>query len=129
MTQQTRRTCPRSQNGFYEQSGIKLIRTGQWSTITLNTSKRPQPGDSAGWQSVRPYDRLSAYFTHANVAAIYRGVFPGGGTAYVYVDGEFRGIMNNEAPTRAVMPFYIGGLDPNTIHSLELRVNRGRAAF
>ncbi len=78
---------------------------------------------------MRPNDRLSAYFTHANVAAIYRGVFPGGGTAYVYVDGEFRGIMNNEAPTRAVMPFYIGGLDPNTIHSLELRVNEDAPRF
>ena len=78
---------------------------------------------------MRPYDRLYAYFTHANIAAIYRKVFPGGGTAYVYVDGEFRGIMNNNAAYTAVMPFYIGGLDPNTLyHSIEIACEPGRAS-
>jgi hypothetical protein len=66
---------------------------------------------------------MYAYFTNANVAAIYRRVLPGGGTAYVYVDGEFRGIMNNDAKFASVMPFYVGGLDPAVTHSIEFRIN------
>jgi hypothetical protein len=129
--------------GFYEQSGVKTLRAGNWNTVPLDTSKRPQPQppppspvDMAGLRTTRPNDRLYFYVTNANIAAIYRQVFPGGGTAYVYVDGEFRGIMNNNAAYTAVMPFYIGGLDLTTpdhlgtpYHSIEVRVNPDAPSF
>ncbi len=52
------------------------------------------------------------------------------------MDGEFRGIMNNDAAYTAVVPFYIGGLDLTTpthystpYHSIEVRVNTDAPSF
>jgi hypothetical protein len=120
-------------NGYYENTKFKIKYAGAWNSIALDTSARPDPpngGDSSGHESVRPYDRVYAFFKNADTAAIYRKVSPGGGTASVYMDGKFRGTMNNNAAFTAVEPFYIGGLDPNgVIHTLEVRINTGAPTF
>lgn len=115
---------------FYENTPSKYWRVGSWTTEPLPASTRPgAPPSNTSWTSLQPYDRMYMFVDQANVVAIYREVGPGAGTANVYVDGEFRGVMDNEADFTDVLPFYIGGLEPDReapdpwYHAIELRVN------
>ncbi|MBN1563557.1 MAG: hypothetical protein JXA10_06955 [Anaerolineae bacterium] len=116
---------------FYENTGVKYFPNGAWATTPLPASTRPGTPDNSAKSSAQLYDRLYMFVDQAHIAAIYREVGPGMGTANVYVDGAFRGVMNNEAAFSDVVPFYIGGLDPDPAapdpwyHAIELRVNAG----
>lgn len=116
-------------DGFWEDGQPKISYVGSWSSVALPAPGRPGTPDGLGHQSARPYDRVYAHFTGADTVAIYRGVFPGGGTADVYLDGELRGTMNNDAKVAQVVPFYISGLDANSTHTIEVRVNPGAPYF
>ena len=115
--------------GFWEEEQPKITYVGDWQTVPLLAPDRPGTPNDTGRQATRPYDRVYAHFTGADTVAIYRGVFPGGGTADVYVDGERRGTMNNDSTVARVVPFYISGLDANTTHTVEVRVNPGASTF
>ncbi len=115
--------------GFWEEGQPNITYVGSWQSVRLAAPDRPGTPDGTGRQAARPYDRVYVHFTRADTVAIYRAVFPGGGTADVYVDGELRGTMNNDATVARVVPFYISGLDVNSTHTVEVRVNPGSAAF
>lgn len=115
--------------GFWEEGQPKITYVGAWSTVPLPAPERPGTPDGSGRRAARAYDRVYAHFTHADTVAIYRGVFPGGGTADVYVDGALRGTMANDAKIARVVPFYISGLAPNEVHTVEVRVNPGAPYF
>lgn len=118
-----------SADGFYEDSAPKLIYSGNWSSVAVDDSMRPGTPDSLGHETVRPYDRVYAHFINADTVAVYRKVFPGGGTADVYLDGVFYATMYNEATVPMVTPYYISALAPTQPHTLEVRVNPGASSF
>jgi hypothetical protein len=109
--------------GFWEQGEPKITYVGTWSAVALPAPGRPGTPDGSGYRAARTYDRVYAHFINADTVAIYRGVFPGGGTADVYVDGVRRGTMSNEARTAHVAPFYVSGLAPSVMHTVEVRLN------
>ncbi len=115
--------------GFWEEGEPKITYVGAWSTVALPAPERPGTPDGSGRRAARAYDRVYAHFTHADTVAIYRGVFPGGGTADVYVDGALRGTMSNDAKIARVVPFYVSGLAPDEVHTVEVRVNPGAPYF
>ncbi len=109
--------------GFWEQGEPKITYVGTWSAVALPAPGRPGTPDGSGYRAARTYDRVYAHFINADTVAIYRGVFPGGGTANVYIDGALRGTMSNEAKTAHVAPFYVSGLAPGVMHTVEVRAN------
>jgi hypothetical protein len=120
-------------DGYYEALSTpnKIQYVGAWAEVPLSAPGRAgtTTPDGLGMSSVSDYDRVYAYFTHADTVAIYRGVFPDGGSADVYVDGSLRGTMYNNAKVAGVMPFYIGGLDPNADHTVEVSINPDAPRF
>ncbi|MBI5957854.1 MAG: hypothetical protein HY866_03905, partial [Chloroflexi bacterium] len=117
--------------GFWEEDQPKINYLGSWSSTPLFAPDRPDfpNNNNVGRTTTQAYDRFYAYFTNADTVAIYRGVFPGGGTASVYVDGELRGTMYNDAAVARVVPFYISGLVPDFTHIVEVSINPGTPHF
>ncbi|HVO69442.1 MAG TPA: hypothetical protein VMT24_05320, partial [Aggregatilineaceae bacterium] len=112
---------------FYEALNTpadKIKYVGTWAVLDpLLAPGRLGTPDNKGVRGTHAYDRVYVFFTHADTVGIYRGVFPGGGSADVYVDGSLRGTMYNHAKVAGVAPFYIGGLDPLGTHTIEISIN------
>lgn len=115
-------------DGFYEDTAPKVLYSGDWISVPLEDMDRPNappdpPGNTAHY-TPNAYDRVYAHFTHADTVAIYRKVFPGGGSADVYLNGAYWGTMQNEATHEMITPFYISALSPDlTYYTIEVRVN------
>ncbi|MCD4685601.1 MAG: hypothetical protein K8S97_06665, partial [Anaerolineae bacterium] len=112
-------------SGCVEDGDAALRYTGSWSQVSVDGTGRPGTPDGFGHRSSVTNDRMTFSFTNADTVAIYRAVFAGGGMADVYVDGELRGTMNNDAVVARVVPHYVGGLDPAVVHIVEVRTNAG----
>jgi hypothetical protein len=117
--------------GFYESNQPKIKYLGNWMVknplfVIPPTPPRPGTFDNIAHSSSQVHDRFFVYFTGADTIAIYRRVYPGGGTADVYVNGSLRGTMSNDAKVERVVPFYIGGFDPVLTHTVEVSVNSGQ---
>lgn len=117
-------------NGFYEETGAKLLFVGDWNSVGQNAPDRPGGGgDGTAQQTTQPLDRMYFRFRAADTVAIYRRVFNGAGTADVYLNNAFWGTMNNEADydktANKLRPFYISGLPSNVPHTVEIRLNEG----
>ncbi len=121
---------PVSASGFYEDFEAKLHYLGVWQDSTLPVGSGPGPGaDLSAKRSSNAYDRFYFLFKNADAVAIYRSVFPGGGSAQVYLDGEEIGTMYNDATVARVMPFYIGGVLSGSVHTVEVRINPNTPYF
>ncbi|NDJ74703.1 MAG: hypothetical protein GYB65_00475, partial [Chloroflexi bacterium] len=109
---------------FYENTGVKLEYVGDWSTKTISNNNRVEgPGDGEAQVTSTPYDRMYATFTNADTIGIFRSVFSGGGTADVYLNGQYWGTMNNQASSQMITPYYISGLSTAVTYTVEVRLN------
>jgi hypothetical protein len=118
-------------DGFYEDTGSKIQYEGNWSIITpysLNNNRQGTPDDSAR-RSITPNDRIYFFFTNTDTIAIYRSVFPNGGSADVYINGEMYGTMYNSAAKEQVTPYYVSGLSAAITYTVEIRVNEDTPYF
>lgn len=122
---------PPGSNGFYEHNAPKIRYVGAWTAgVTINNADRVGgPGDNRANRSSTPYDRFYATIRDADTIAVYRAVFPGGGSADVYLNGEKWGTMQNHAYATRITPYYISGLTPTTTYTLEVRINPGSPRF
>jgi len=123
--------------GFYEDTGAKIKYVGQWATegtYALNDTRPGTPDDSVH-TSLNANDRLYIRFKQADTLSIYREVFPGGGSADVFIDDGFEskywGTMYNDATVPMVVPYTISGLvsSPGLTYTIEIRINPGTPRF
>jgi len=128
---------PAESEGFYEDTGAKLQFVGQWtpdSPYALNDT-RPGTPDESAHTSTQANDRIYIRFKQADTLAIYREVFPGGGSADVYVDdgvtSSYWGTMYNDATVPMVVPYTISGLASSNVivYTVEIRINPGTPRF
>ncbi|MBN1681287.1 MAG: hypothetical protein JW966_13465 [Anaerolineae bacterium] len=119
---------------FYEDTRFapasgKLEYVGTWLPAPINNTDRFEivgiGGDNSAYTSSYQYDRVYAHFKHADTVGVFRKVYPGGGSADVYLDGKLVGTMYNDAATEMVVPYYVSGLvaSAEDVHTLEVRIN------
>ncbi|MBN2304092.1 MAG: hypothetical protein JXQ72_06440, partial [Anaerolineae bacterium] len=116
---------PPGSAGFIENTDVThVLYAGEWNATTISNGDRPGTPDSSAHLTLNAYDRVYAHFINADTVAIYRTVSTAGGSADVYLDGEYRGTMYNYARTEMVTPFYISGLSSALSHTVEVRSNQ-----
>lgn len=80
---------------------------GTWFTA-------PSPGSNANTVTYTANDGAYVSFrAKGSTITLYRTMGPGYGTANVYVDGVFYGVMNNNSATGVKVPYIINNLSPS----------------